>query len=75
MFQLAAATHDSQHTLGDISDACAMCVQLDSGGNALQASVEQSIDHPLTAELKLLVSRTSDRRPAALLRARAPPRS
>ncbi|MDX1509383.1 MAG: hypothetical protein R3358_13940 [Woeseiaceae bacterium] len=74
MLQLAAATHDSQHSLGDITDACATCVQLDSGGNALHAVVDTPAAPSLTADVTPLLSRISDRRPATSLRTRAPPR-
>lgn len=73
VFQFATAAHDSQHTIGDLADACAMCVQLDDGGNAIRTTVNQAIESPIPGYVSPLPSRVSDRRPAVLLRARAPP--
>ena len=75
LFQVAWAAHDTQHTIGDIADSCAMCVQLDEGGNAVVSVDADAIAISREAVIRPLTALIADRQPAGSKRSRAPPRS
>ena len=74
-FQIAAAAHDSQHTIGDVADSCAMCVQLDDGSNALVPADSDAIAVLHATVIRPLPAQINDRQPSGSKRSRAPPRN
>ena len=38
LLQVAAAAHDAQHSLAEVSEACSVCLQLDTRGDAVDTA-------------------------------------
>ena len=73
LLQLAYASHDAQHVLGDIAETCDVCVQLDQPGSTavepIQA-VKQLAPGTFVAQVR---AADRERKPENLPLTRAPP--
>lgn len=73
--QLAEFAHQSEHTVADTAERCAICVQLDQFGNAVSSpAAAANVDYSAVAASLpsgRLVAKASIARPSA----RAPPLS
>ena len=71
--QLTIAQHASAHTLDNLTDRCALCVQLDDCGQALSSAPAVVVPAVTPVPGQPLADAVSDRRPRLSRHSRAPP--
>ena len=75
LFQLAYATHHTDHSVGDLSETCELCVQLDQSEGALSPSSAAALSGNASTDVITSPGCTTPARRPSSYQSRAPPLS